>query len=67
MTAHIQITDPSNLASVGTRRGATAPADEVPVCCGKPMQPHFAHARDRYGNEFFVTVWRCLHCGKLVH
>jgi len=35
------------------------------VCCGQPMEPRLAQARDRYGQTMFVAVWRCPRCGRM--
>jgi hypothetical protein len=46
--------------------GVTAypgPAEPLP-CCGKPMEPRLASARDRFGQTMFVAVWRCATCGQ---
>ena len=47
-------------------RPGPRPAGEAPNCCGQPMQPQLAHARDGYGHSLFVTLWRCSQCGKSV-
>jgi hypothetical protein len=35
---------------------------ETPACCGRPMEPELAEARDGSGGKVFVTVWRCPRC-----
>lgn len=37
------------------------------MCCGKPMEPQLARARDRSGQEFFIAVWCCGRCGKIIY
>ncbi len=38
-----------------------------PSCCGIPMVAQLAQAWDRYGQNFYATVWRCPQCGKSVY
>jgi hypothetical protein len=35
------------------------------LCCGQPMEPRLAQARDRSGQTMFVAVWRCPRCGRI--
>lgn len=37
------------------------------ICCGVPMVPELARARDHSGQEFFIAVWCCERCGKLIY
>lgn len=39
---------------------------ETPACCGVPMKPELAQARDREGRQLYVTVWRCPRCARTV-
>lgn len=38
---------------------------ETPTCCGGPMEPELAEARDGSASKFFATVWRCLRCQRI--
>lgn len=44
---------------------STSPPDEKPACCGQPMNPRLAHARDRKGQDLFLAVWQCQECGQI--
>jgi len=37
------------------------------ICCGTPMEPQLARARDRSGQEFFIAVWCCGRCGNIIY
>lgn len=37
---------------------------ETLACCGVPMEPELAQARDREGRKLFVAIWRCPRCAR---
>jgi hypothetical protein len=51
---------------VGTAlRSLVTASGDNPVCCDRPMEQRFVHARDPFGETMFVAVWRCVICGRL--
>ena len=56
---------PSELRGPGPTGLMARPArGETPACCGVPMEPELAQARDREGRTLYVTVWRCPRCNR---
>jgi hypothetical protein len=61
---------PTKTGQSGTMPIPSAPeihpdSDQSQVCCGKPISPHFKHARDGDGQMLFVAVWRYPGCGRI--
>ena len=55
----------------GPRAGRSRPKahldpNTTPVCCNQPMEPELAEARDRSGNTFYATIWRCPRCRRAI-
>jgi hypothetical protein len=40
--------------------------DAPTTCCGRPMESRFARAHDRLGQPWFVAVWHCPDCQRVV-
>jgi len=56
--------NPPAAAPVQPRTGDSRAAKDT-TCCGVPMVPELARARDRNGQEFFIAVWCCERCDRL--
>ena len=58
--------NPAPATELAQPRKCDAPNTKETICCGVPMVPELARARDANGQEFFIAVWCCERCGKLI-
>lgn len=62
-TANVSEGEVSGTAKEVSQPGAGCKPGSPPICCGKPMEPRLARARDRSGEMLFVAVQQCSVCG----
>lgn len=64
-SADVGSLNPSPQTALAQPRQADDAGTQETICCGAPMVPELA--RDRSGQEFFIAVWCCERCGKVIH
>lgn len=40
-------------------------AGQVQFCCGSAMLPRMVEMKSRWGDRYFLTIWRCRVCHRI--